>query len=197
MAINQFHAPQNAGWKVLKFSWRAALAVLISLLIVAALAASVMVVGNIGFSSQRDKPYRALGPDSPSCADASRDWDIFAKTKNGQIANDEWSAIQVNGQSWRTKLACTIQHHVLPGYVAEDRSTRQLKYDFDFLEFREDGKPYALREECRSGESNCADEGYGPVKLNPKKSIRFGICGLSTVRWRYMMAISSRHSFAQ
>lgn len=63
-------------------------------------------------------------------------------------------------KQWRSRLACSIQHHTVPGYNAtlpDGSKVESLSYDLAFVEFQEDGKPYVLREEC-SGGDGCVDE---------------------------------------
>lgn len=109
-----------------------------------------MLFGNLIFLSTRGGPYRALSESAPPCQEgANQGWDIFASRDN---VNDELSAIEKRGLQWQAKFACVIQHHVIPGYVAPDGTTRKLEYRLAFLEFHEDGKPYALREPCQNEE---------------------------------------------
>lgn len=126
------------------------------------LAAALMLLGNVVFHSQRGVPYRALDPTATPCI-ADDGWDVLSKSSDKQVANDEWSAIDNQGSDWRVKFSCAIQRHAIPGYRAEDGTSRRLTYDFAFLEFDEDGKPYALRQLCAKDE-DCDDEGFGPVK---------------------------------
>src|SRR6202140_3940502 len=114
------------------------------------------------FPTYRHLPSRALAPDSVSCADArSPGWDALAAANN-----DEWTAIDQNSISAR-KLACSIQHHVIPARNLApgqgDEAPKSLSYDLGFIEFQEDGKPYALRKECEPGEE-CIRERSIPVR---------------------------------
>jgi hypothetical protein len=118
------------------------------------------------FPTYRDIPSRALAPDSASCADArSPGWDALAAANN-----DEWRAIDQNGISAR-KLACSIQHHIIPignsSPAKASEAQKSLSYDLGFIEFQEDGKPYALRKECDPEEA-CAVEQSIPVRRQPK-----------------------------
>lgn len=154
-----------------------------------ALVALGMLFGNWIFHSSRGIPYRALSESASTCQEgADQGWDILASTENGQVANDEQSAIEKKGSQWQTKFACVIQHHVISGYVEPDGTTRKLEYRLAFLEFHEDGKPYALREPCTSQNSQgCADEGYGPVKIIARSQLGAVLDMLSSAGPHYVM----------
>jgi hypothetical protein len=150
--------------------------------------AFLMFSGNVVFHSQRGVPYRALDPDAAPCkTPGEATWDVLARSANGQVTNDEWSAIDKNGGEWQAKFACTIQHHALPGYKAADGSIRSLSYDLAFLEFQENGKPYALRTMCDKAEKNCDDEGYGAVKKINKSQLTTIVDHLDNTVPRYVM----------
>jgi hypothetical protein len=118
------------------------------------------------FPSYRHIPVRALAPDSASCLDAhSPGWDALAAANN-----DEWTTIDQNS-IYARKLACSIQHHIIPARNLApgkgDEAPKSLSYDLGFIEFQEDGKPYALRKECDSDEE-CIRERSIPVRRQPK-----------------------------
>jgi hypothetical protein len=159
-------------FRALAIGWRV-LAKTVRVLVCALAAVAILIVlGNLAFHTYRGIPYRALSADSPDCKDGIESgWDILASTDK-QIPNDEITAIAKNGSQWRTKFACVIQHHVLPGYKTTDGKVRSLDYELAFIEFQEDGKPYALREPCDpKGNETCTDEGYGSVKLSGKSQL--------------------------
>jgi hypothetical protein len=152
------------------------------------LIALLMVAGNLVFHSQRGIPYRALAPDTPACEDGIQNgWDILSKSERGQKPNDELSAIIIGGDQWRNNFACVIQRHIIPGYKLSDGSVRRLACDLAFVEFEEDGKPYAVRELCRQSESGCPDEGYGPVKLTAKTQLEAVLAHLDKVGPHYVI----------
>lgn len=130
-------------------------------------AAAFIVVANTLFHSQRDVPYRALDPRTASCTEGAQEgWDVLDRPVAADyVPNDEWAAVDTIGAVWKAKLSCAIQRHVLKGATA---AGRPLAYDLAFIEFQEDGKPYALREPCVAGDSvsekGCVDEGYGLVR---------------------------------
>ena len=118
------------------------------------------------FPTFRHIPSRALAPDSASCGDArSPGWDALAAANN-----NEWAAIDQNSISAR-KLACSIQHHIIPvgnlPAAKDGEAQKSLGYDLGFIEFQEDGKPYALRKECDPQEA-CPVERSIPVRRQPK-----------------------------
>jgi hypothetical protein len=116
------------------------------------------------FPTVRNLPARALAAASPSCANAqsAQGWDVLSKANVNSPQTEksiEWSAVDIDKQ-WRAKLACSIQHHTVPGYngtLPDGTKVESLSYDLAFVEFQEDGKPYVLREECSGGEG-CVDE---------------------------------------
>ena len=145
-------------------------------------AAAILIgVGNGLISSDRGVPYRALDPRSDACGPGGEDaWDILARrtgarTPTGGVGNDEWAAIDLEGEPARQRLTCAIQRHAIPGYEAPDGSRRTLSYDLAFLEFQENGKPYALRERCPDGggPSDCvSDDRYGRVRKSGRSQLR-------------------------
>jgi hypothetical protein len=150
--------------------------------------AALMVVGNLAFHSQRGIPYRALAPDASACQDGIQNgWDILSRRERGQVPNDEFSAMELGGENWRTRFACVIQRHIIPNYKSPDGSVRQLAYNLAFIEFREDGKPFALRELCGVAETDCADEGYGPVKRTNKTQLDAVLANLNATGPHYVM----------
>ena len=106
----------NVSWRVITRTVRFGLYALL-------LAAVLMIAGNLFFHAQRTNPYRALSPNAVACKDGSdKGWSVLAESERGQVPNDELSAIGVRGEEWRTKFACVIQHHVVPGYRTPDGS---------------------------------------------------------------------------
>ena len=141
----------------------------------------LIILGNVAFSSLRGIPHRALDPDSRECRDGrATGWDILhpvakkadASTQRDRVANDEFDAIDLVDLQWRLRFSCAIQRHVVPGYSAPDGSVHDLAYDLAFLEFQENGKPYALRELCAPGVTDCTDEGLGPMRVLPRGQLR-------------------------
>ena len=148
----------------------------------------VVVSGNLVFHAQRGIPYRALSADTPACKDGiEKGWDILSQNGPGRTPNSEWSAIDRDGQQWRTNFACVVQRHTIPNYKAQDGTPRTLSYNLAFIEFREDGKPYAIREHCTQDEANCEDEGFGKVKPTGKNQLDAVVANLNPKVPNYVM----------
>ncbi|WP_041748056.1 hypothetical protein [Bradyrhizobium cosmicum] len=129
------------------------------------------------FPTYRHLPSRALAAESPSCTDAqSPGWDVLAATNN-----NEWSAIDRHLISIR-KLSCSIQHHRIP----ENGTGKPIEYDLAFLEFQEDGKPYALRLECGQQESCVAERGV-PIRRQGKGQLEALVNHLKTNTSNYVL----------
>jgi hypothetical protein len=142
------------------------------------------------FPTYRDIPSRALAPESASCADArSPGWDALSAANN-----DEWQAIDQNGISVR-KLACSIQHHIIPignsSPAKASEAQKSLSYDLGFIEFQEDGKPYALRKECDPEEA-CAVEQSIPVRRQPKGQLEALVEHLKQSNSNYVVVFIQR-----
>lgn len=147
-----------------------------------------MVIGNLVFHAQRGIPYRALSANTPTCRDGiTNGWDILSQRIRGRPSNDEWSAIDAAGDQWRTNFSCVVQRHTIPNNKTLDGTPRTLSYNLAFVEFREDGKPFAIRELCRPEETNCEDEGYGPVKLTDKNQLDAVLTTLNPAVPNYVM----------
>ncbi|MBR0813978.1 hypothetical protein JQ544_20765 [Bradyrhizobium diazoefficiens] len=129
------------------------------------------------FPTYRHLPSRALAAESPSCRDAkSPGWDALATTNNR-----EWAAIDQRLISAR-KLSCSIQHHRIP----ETENGKPIEYDVAFLEFQEDGKPYALRLECGEQESCVAERGV-PIRRQSKGQLEALVDHLKTNTSNYVL----------
>ena len=137
-----------------------------AVLVVLVLMVLVVISNLLLFPTYRHIPSRALAPESAACQDArAPGWDILA-AKN----NSEWAAVDTD-KSWMRKLSCSIQHHVIPAPnptgAQGDEAPKPLGYDVGFIEFQEDGKPYALRTECKPDE-RCVVERSVPVRRQSK-----------------------------
>ncbi|MDR6873029.1 hypothetical protein J2Y55_004053 [Bosea sp. BE125] len=137
----------------------------------------LMFLGNLIFHSARGIPYRALDPDSKECRTIAVDGtDVLAPANPAspqqklQIANDEWEAIRVMPE-FRTRLSCAVQRHIIHGYKTPSGRETDLEYNLAFLEFQEDGKPYAVRELCEKPSDACRDEGFGLVRLGERSQL--------------------------
>ena len=126
------------------------------------LAVGVLFLNYGVLSTPQARAYRDLDPALPECREGlETGWTILSEV--GQAAlqstrfdggvwrdptNDE-NAIR-DDPRWRTRLRCALQRHVIPSM----RGERPLEYTLGFLEFKEDGEPYALV--SRSGGSDAA-----------------------------------------
>lgn len=141
------------------------------------IAAFLFLANLLLFPTYRHLPSRALAAESPACADAqSPGWDVLAATNN-----DEWSAVDQNRISVR-KLTCSIQHHRIP----ESGTSKSIEYDLAFIEFQEDGKPYALRRECEP-QGNCVAERGVPVRRQSKGQLEALVDHLKTKTSNYVI----------
>ena len=175
--MTAFSVPLRFVWNLVKISVGAVLFLLI-----------LIVTGNLVFHAQRGIPYRALSANTPACNNGIQNgWDILSWKRDGQKPNDEWSAIDTVGDQWRTNFACVVQRHTIPDYRSLDGAPRTLSYNLAFVEFQENGKPFAIRELCRPKESNCEDEGYGPVKLTEKTQLDAVLAALNPAAPNYVM----------
>ncbi len=106
-------------------------------------------------STPKDHAYRNLDPSAPGCADGlAHGWTILAdrgvvalasgKTMEGDgwrdPSDDETDAV-AHDVKWATLLRCSLQRHVIPARQPDDVP---IDYTMGFLEFQEDGEPYAL-----------------------------------------------------
>lgn len=113
-------------------------------------------------STPQARAYRDLDPAVPECRDGLRTgWTILSEVRRAAPAtsepgggtlqdptNDEYALR--DDPRWRARLRCSLQRHVIPSA----RGERPLAYTLGFLEFKEDGEPYALV--SRSGGSDVA-----------------------------------------
>ncbi|KAB1078760.1 hypothetical protein [Methylobacterium soli] len=106
-------------------------------------------------STPQARAYRNLDPSIPECQDGlAQGWTILAETGRRRLAgastvddggwidasNDESAAI-ASDPRWRTRFRCALQRHIVP---SEHPDGKPLDYTLGFLEFQEDGEPYAL-----------------------------------------------------
>jgi len=109
-------------------------------------------------STPRARAYRDLDPAVPECRDGlAQGWTVLSEPGRATAGpdadgprdptNDE-DAI-ARDPRWRTRLRCALQRHVIPSARGAP-----LAYTLGFLEFKEDGEPYALV--SRSGDTDVA-----------------------------------------
>ena len=116
-------------------------------------------------STDQARAYRDLDPGLADCRDGlTKGWTVLADTGREALraampmdgdgwvdaSNDESAAVAADGR-WATRLRCALQRHVVP---ARAPGGRDLAYHLGFIEFQEDGEPYALV--SREGASDTA-----------------------------------------
>jgi hypothetical protein len=156
-------APARVSW--LRVAWRSYLALF--RLLAASLFAILLVVLTMFFinyvvlSTPKDRAYRNLDPASPVCAQGlAKGWTILAdlgRSSHRMIPDDDgWvdptddeAAALAADPAWQTSLRCSLQRHVIPSAVAGHKA---IDFSLGFLEFREDGEPYALLRNERDGD---------------------------------------------
>ncbi|MDR7040445.1 hypothetical protein J2X36_005228 [Methylobacterium sp. BE186] len=126
----------------------------------------VLFVNYVVLSTPKARAYRDLDPAVPECSDGlARGWTVLADTGRRPLAgtdlvddggwidasNDE-NAAAASDPRWRTRFRCALQRHIV---TAERPDGKPLDYTLGFLEFQEDGEPYALV--SRSGGSDVAN----------------------------------------
>jgi hypothetical protein len=116
---------------------------------------SVFFVNYVVLSTPKDHAYRNLDPSLPICADGlAKGWTVLAETGREKLqgaeasdddgwidpTNDE-ADVATRDPKWNTALRCSLQRHIVP---ASTPAGKRLDYNLGFLEFQEDGEPYAL-----------------------------------------------------
>ncbi len=142
---------------------RAAMAVTVG---AAILVLGVLFVNYVVLSTPKARAYRDLDPSVPECRDGlAQGWTVLAETGRRRLvgasmvddggwadaSNDENAAI-ASDPRWRTRFRCALQRHIV---TSERPDGKPLDYTLGFLEFQEDGEPYALV--SRSGGSDVAN----------------------------------------
>lgn len=122
-------------------------------LVLAAL--GILFLNYVVLSTDKGRAYRDLDPSLAECRDGlAQGWTILADTGRETLraamptdgdgwvdaSNDESAVVQTDAR-WATRLRCALQRHVVP---AREPGGRDLAYHLGFIEFQEDGEPYAL-----------------------------------------------------
>ncbi|WP_019906809.1 hypothetical protein [Methylobacterium sp. 77] len=125
----------------------------------------ILFLNYVVLSTDKARAYRDLDPGLSECRDGlAQGWTILADTGRETLrkaippdgdgwfdaSNDE-SAVIAADTRWATRLRCALQRHVVP---AREQGGRDLAYHLGFIEFQEDGEPYALV--SREGASDAA-----------------------------------------
>ena len=129
-----------------------------------ALVVLVILFLNYGvLSTPKARAYRDLDPAAAPCREGlETGWTVLSEVGRERLqdanaidddgwtdpSNDEDGVAQK--PVWRTRLRCALQRHVIPS----GNGGKPLEYTLGFLEFQEDGEPYALV--SRSGGSDTA-----------------------------------------
>ena len=122
----------------------------------------VLFVNYVVLSTPERGAYRNLDPADPACADGlAHGWTILADVGRDDLggamardgswrdaSNDE-RAVVARDRTWGTRLRCALQRHVVPATVP---GGKPLDYTLGFLEFGEDGEPYAVAASGRDGD---------------------------------------------
>ncbi|WP_246693856.1 hypothetical protein [Methylobacterium sp. WL18] len=122
-------------------------------LVLAAL--GILFLNYVVLSTDKAHAYRNLDPGLTECRDGlATGWTILADTGRETLraampsdgdgwvdaSNDEGAVIATDAR-WATRLRCAVQRHIVP---AREAGGRDLAYHLGFIEFQEDGEPYAL-----------------------------------------------------
>ncbi|QGY05596.1 hypothetical protein MMSR116_29635 [Methylobacterium mesophilicum SR1.6/6] len=125
----------------------------------------ILFLNYVVLSTDQAQAYRNLDPSLAECRDGlATGWTILADTGRDTLraamvsdgdgwvdaSNDEDAVIATDAR-WATRLRCVLQRHVVP---AREAGRQDLSYHLGFIEFQEDGEPYALV--SREGASDTA-----------------------------------------
>ena len=143
-------------------AWRMAARIALASMLAAI---GILFLNYVVLSTDKARAYRDLDPALAECRNGlAQGWTILADTGRESLrtampsdgdgwvdaSNDE-SAVVAADARWATRLRCALQRHVVP---AREPGGRDLAYHLGFIEFQEDGEPYALV--SREGASDAA-----------------------------------------
>ena len=115
----------------------------------------ILFVNYVVISTPKDQAYRNLNPSAPGCAEGlEHGWTVLADVGQAALAasntmegdgwhdlsDDEIKAV-AHDRKWAKLLRCSIQRHIVP---ARRQGDAPIDFTLGFLEFQEDGEPYAL-----------------------------------------------------
>ncbi|WP_267359568.1 MULTISPECIES: hypothetical protein [unclassified Methylobacterium] len=115
----------------------------------------ILFLNYVVLATDKAHAYRNLDPSLAECRDGlAKGWTVLADTGRETLraampsdgdgwvdaSNDEDRAIATDAR-WTTRLRCTLQRHIVP---SREAGGRDLAYHLGFIEFQEDGEPYAL-----------------------------------------------------
>ena len=119
------------------------------------IAMGITFINYVVLSTPKARAYRDIDPAVGFCKEGlDKGWTILADVGRADlgksmVANDGgWAdpsddelAVIAEHPEWRARFGCALQHHVVPATTAAGKS---LDYYLGFLEFNENGQPYAL-----------------------------------------------------
>lgn len=112
-------------------------------------------INYVVLSTPKNRAYRDIDPSVGFCKQGlDKGWTILADVGRedlgkSMVANDggwadptdDETAVIAKHPEWRERLECALQHHVIP---ATKTANKAVDYYLGFLEFNENGQPYAL-----------------------------------------------------
>ncbi|WP_375407682.1 hypothetical protein [uncultured Methylobacterium sp.] len=116
---------------------------------------ALLFVNYVVLSTAKSRAYRNLDPTAEPCRDGlARGWTVLTEVGRDTLrtsmeaadggwmdtSNDEL-AVVAKDDVWTTRLRCSLQRHVVP---ATAPNAKDISYNLGFLEFQENGEPYAL-----------------------------------------------------
>ena len=116
---------------------------------------AVLFVNYVVLSTPKATAYRNLDPSfAPCAAGLLHGWSVLADVgqealgRSSRMEGDGWHDLSDNegdaiarDPKWSTLLRCSIQRHIVPAALP---GHEPIDYTLGFLEFQEDGEPYAL-----------------------------------------------------
>ena len=130
----------------------------------AVLVAGVTFINYVVLSTPKARAFRDIDPGVPFCKEGlEHGWTILADVgrqnigRSMQASDGGWAdpsddelAVIAKDPSWRRRFGCALQRHIVPSTQPGGHS---LDYYLGFLEFKENGEPYALVS-ANAGSSN-------------------------------------------
>ena len=125
----------------------------------------LLFVNYVVLSTPKARAYRILDPSVPACRQGlATGWSVLAdvgrrKLRAGKVMDDDGWADPSDDENdaiaqdarWDTLLRCALQRHVVP---SEKPGGTPIDYTLGFLEFQENGEPYALVSKDATGYTN-------------------------------------------
>lgn len=117
-------------------------------------------------STSQFRAYRDLDPNVPACREGlAKGWTILADVGRERLRtaaetddadgwadpSDDETAVVARDSKWSALLRCSLQRHIIP---AESVAAKPLEYYLGFLEFQENGEPYALVAKGAGGDTD-------------------------------------------